>query len=133
MIPADRFTKKVDQGENNYSFRLTVQPREALERKTAEFVQKPYAQNIFPVTAITKDKKPFDFKLGDDVISLAALKKMDQTKDAVIFRLLNNTADSVDTYLEVNGQKIDLSFGKYEVKTVICENGELTERYELLI
>ena len=27
LIPNDRFTKKIDQGENNYSFRLTVTDR----------------------------------------------------------------------------------------------------------
>ncbi len=133
LIPTDKFTKKVDQGENNYSFRLTVCKRESLERKTAEFVQKPYAQNIFPVPADVSDKKAFDFRLGDEVVTLAALKKMDNTHNTFVFRLLNNTAGKVDTYLEVNGRRIDLSFGKYEVKTVICENGELNESYELLI
>jgi alpha-mannosidase len=133
LIPKDKFTKKVDQGENNYSFRLTVGKRETLERRTLEFTQKPYAQNIFPVPAETKGKKPFDFKLGDEIITLVTLKKKDQTKDAFIFRLLNNTEGAVDTYLEVNGERIDLSFGKYEVKTVVYENGSLTESYELLI
>ena len=49
LIPSDRFTKKMDQGENRYSFRLTVTDRNQLERKTAEFVEKPYVLNIFPI------------------------------------------------------------------------------------
>lgn len=54
-------------------------------------------------------------------------------RDALIFRLLNNTPDAVSTYIKINGNTLDLSFGKYEAKTVIFENGSLTESYELLV
>ena len=132
LIPSDKFTKKVDQGENNYSFRLTVAPRDLLERKTAEFVGKPFALNIFPIPATVKDKKPFDVMIGDDVVSLSALKKMDGAQ-AVVMRLLNNTPNAVSTYVEVNSSRLPLEFGKYEVKTVIFDGQSLTESYELLI
>ena len=132
LIPSDKFTKKVDQGENNYSFRLTVAPRDLLERKTAEFVGKPFALNIFPIPAAVKDKKPFDVMIGDGVVSLSALKKMDGAQ-AVVMRLLNNTPNAVSTYVEVNSSRLPLEFGKYEVKTVIFDGQSLTESYELLI
>ena len=54
-------------------------------------------------------------------------------RDAVIFRLQNNTPNGVDSYINVNGKVLKLHFGKYEVKTVLYENGELCESYELLI
>lgn len=131
LIPTDRFTKKADQGENNYSFRLTVTPRAGLERKSAEFVQRPYGLNIFPIPSAVEGKE-LDISLDGDVISMPTVKKMDG-RDAVIFRLLNNTPESVGTCLQVNGQRLPLCFGKYEVKTVVYENGALTESYELLI
>lgn len=132
LIPLDRFTKKIDQGENNYSFRLTVVKREALERKTSEFVQKPYGLNIFPVPASTAELKDLEVMLGSDTVSMPTVKKA-YDRDAVIFRLLNNTPNDVKTYIKVNGRTKDLSFGKYEVKTVVYENGELTEAYEMLV
>ena len=132
LIPSDKFTKKIDQGENNYSFRLTVAPRERLERKTAEFVSKPYALNIFPIPAESVADKEFDVKLGDGVVSLATLKRA-YGRDAVILRLLNNTQNAVETYVEVCGKRLPLAFGKYEVKTVVLEQGKLSESYELLI
>ena len=53
--------------------------------------------------------------------------------DAVIFRLLNNTPEGVDTCLQVNGQRLPLCFGKYEVKTLIFDGESLTEEAMLTI
>ncbi|MBQ8567403.1 MAG: alpha-mannosidase [Clostridia bacterium] len=132
LIPLDRFTKKIDQGENNYSFRLTVTKRDQLERKAAEFVQKPYALNIFPVPIEKINNIPFDVSVDGDIISMPTVKKADG-RDAVIFRLLNNTENSVKSGICVNGAHLPLDFSKYEVKTVLYENGALTESYELLV
>ena len=132
LIPLDRFTKKIDQGESNYSFRLTVTKRDLLERKAQEFVQRPYALNIFPVASDVADSKSLDVSIGGDIISMPTVKKMCD-KDALIFRLLNNTPNSVDSYIKVSGKFLNLTFGKYEVKTVVYENGSLVESYELLI
>ena len=132
LIPLDKFTKKIDQGENNYSFRLTVVHRNQLERKTAEFVQKPFGLNIFPIPMGKSSNRTFDVSLGGNIISMPTVKKA-YGRDAVIFRLLNNTPDEVESYIKVNEQRLPLTFGKYEVKTVIYENGNITESYELLV
>lgn len=132
LIPSDRFTKKIDQGENNYSFRLTFVSRDKLERKTEEFIKKPYALNIFPIPASKKSNIPLDISIGGDIIAMPTVKKA-YDKNALIFRLLNNTPECVESYIRVNESELNLSFGKYEVKTVIYENKTLSESYELLI
>ncbi len=132
LMPEGRFTKKVDQGENRFSFRLTVAPREALERKTQEFTMKPFALNIFPVPANTTGIGDFKVELGDGVTTLAAMKKADG-KEAIILRLLNNSPEVRASHVCVNGAILPLNFGKYEVKTVVYENGALSESYELII
>ena len=131
LIPLDRFTKKVDQGENRFSFRLGVVDRAQLERATQEFTQKSYAMNIFP-TPRTAEPKVFDVSLGDDTVSLVTMKKADG-RTGILFRLLNNVDKGVETHLAVDGTRLPLSFGKYEVKTVLYENGELTEIDQLII
>ena len=131
ILPSDRFTKKVDQGENTFSFRLAVVETNKLERVTQEFTQKPYALNIFPTKATMK-KKVFSAALSDDTVSVVTIKKADG-RDAIIFRLLNNAEKTVDTALTVEGAKLSLHFDKYEVKTVLYENGKLTESESLLI
>ena len=132
LIPKDRFTKKIDQGESTCSFRLTVASRQHLERKAAEFVQKPYALNIFPIPSKECKAQELRILLGDDIISVPTVKKA-KGDQAVIFRCLNNTPDAVDTYIQVNEQVLPLRFGRYEVKTVVYEGDKLWESYELLI
>ena len=132
LIPDDRFTKKIDQGENNYSFRLTAVKREQLERKTAEFVQSPYALNIFPIPSEHHGDASPEIELEGDIISMPTVKKAYGT-DEVIFRLQNNTPSPVSSCIKVKDVSLPLSFGKYEVKTVVYENGTLREEYELLV
>ena len=130
LIPGDRFTKKIDQGESNFSFRLTVARRSELERRTMEFVERPYALNIFPIP--NKDTvNELKISVGG-TISMPTAKKM-YGGEGVIFRLLNNTPSNTRSYIEVNGNRLNLDFGKYEVKTVVYENGTLREEYELLV
>ena len=70
--------------------------------------------------------------IGGDVISLDTVKK-GYGKNNIIFRLMNNTPSSVESYISVNEQRLPLAFGKYEVKTVVYENGSLEESYEMII
>ena len=132
LIPSDKFTKKIDQGENSFSFRLTACRREELERRTTEFVQKPYALNIFPIPMEQKETEDLEISVSGGVIALPALKKA-YGKDALIFRLINNTAETAVSELRVNESRLSLTFGKYEVKTVLYEGGILTEADEMLV
>ena len=93
---------------------------------------KPFALNIFPVPANTTGIGEFNVELGDGVTSLAAMKKADG-KNAILLRLLNNSPDSLTSYIKINDSTMPLTFGKYEVKTIVYENGVLSESYELLI
>ena len=132
VLPDDRFTKKVDMGECNYSFRLGLMRASDVERQTQIFNEKPYAVNVFPVEGTRKSNGGFNVKISDDSISAVTVKKADG-RDAIIFRLLNNTDGARKTTLSVDGATIDLFFGKYEVKTLLLENGKLTESENIII
>jgi len=132
LVPLDRFTKKIDQGENSYSFRLSATKRKYLERRAQEFNEKPYGLNIFPIPTEIGGNKSFDVAVGGDTVTVDTIKK-GHGRDNVIFRLVNNTPNSTESYISVNGHTLPLSFGKYEVKTVVYEDGTLTEHYEMLV
>ncbi len=132
LLPTDRFTKKIDQGENNFSFRLIFTDTDKLERKALEYCEKPYALNIFPIPSKIKGT-PFKINLSDDTITLVTLKKADGEKDKFILRLFNNTDSAKTTDLTINDAKISLTFTKFEVKTIIYENNRFKEAKELLI
>ena len=131
LLPSDRFTKKIDQGESVFSFRLTVTDRASLERRAQAFTQKPYALNLFPIPREDCHAEPFAVWLDGDV-SCTAIKKADG-RDAILFRLFNNNDTPAPSALEVNGVRLALHFGKYEVKTVLWENGALCEVAEMII
>ena len=131
FIPDNRYIKRMDQGESCFSFRIGLLERDRLERATQEFVQKPYAQNIFPTKAQI-ERRSFAVSLEDDSVALITAKKADG-RNAVVLRLHNNTDAPVKTVLHVQGQSLPLDFGKFEVKTVIFENGALFESEQLQI
>lgn len=97
-----------------------------------EFNQKPFAQSVFPIPAdiSLEDKKlGRDFiKIENNNITLIALKKSINGKKYII-RLLNNQANSDKTFLKVGDSSIHLSFGHYEVKTIIYDNHRLFNHF----
>ena len=87
---------------------------------------------FYPIPSTAADFAGFDLRLGGDIIVMPALKKA-QGRDALILRLQNNTPNAVDSYVQLNGRYLPLHFGKYEVKTVIYEEGTLIESAEMVI
>ena len=132
ILPSDKFTKKADIGEYNYSFRLGLVDSSSVEREAQRFNEKPIAVNVFPVTGDRRSNGGFNVSLSDDSISVVTVKKA-CGRDVMIFRLLNNTDGERRSTLRVDGAEIELSFGKYEVKTLLLENGRLTESENLII
>ena len=130
IIPSDRFVEKIDQGERNFHFRIAVVAEDELERLAQEFNQKPYALSAFPI-AYREKALPLSIAVANRNITLVAMKKGEET-GGYILRLLNNSPESVQTELSVNDEKILLSFGKYEVKTVVYDK-DLRESHNLLI
>ena len=132
IIPSDRFIKKVGVGECNYSFRLGPVDSTRVDRETQQFVEKPYAVNVFPIPCEIRSNGGFNVSLSDNSVSVVTVKKADN-REAIVFRLHNNTDRDLDTTLTVDGADIALSFVKYEVKTVLLENGELFENDAIII
>ena len=131
VIPSDRFTKKIDQGEHFFAFRLGVVPTHALQRECDRFIARPYALNVFPL-GVGKNVRDFTPVLEDDTVSVVTLKKADG-EDALLFRLHNNTEHEVRTALCVGAYRLPLIFNRFEVKTVrLCTEG-LSELSELVI
>ncbi|MBR4762577.1 MAG: hypothetical protein IK086_08065, partial [Clostridia bacterium] len=130
LVPENRYIKRIDQCEHTYSFRIAVAKREELERMALEFNQKPFVQNVFPVSS-SEGVKLDSVTIGNKNIVLASMKKSEETEGYVL-RLFNNSENEAETTLQIGNESIKLSFGKYEIKTVVY-NGRLTERREIII
>ncbi len=130
LIPEGRYIKRMDQGEMNYSFRLCVAKENELEKMAMEFNHKPYAVNVFP-TGATESRDTVKINIDNPNIVIETIKKS-ETADGYVVRLLNNSKNGAKATLYVADKSIDLSFGKYEAKTVVY-NGELKEVSEMII
>jgi len=131
IIPTDRFVKKIDLGERNFAFRLTVAGEGTLEKLAAEFNQPPYACNVFPIDT-DKCVPEVQVSVSDPEVTLITLKKGQQTEGYVL-RLLNNYHTERTAVVNCNGASLELVFGRYEVKTCIYKDGGLTESDSLMI
>jgi len=125
IIPTDRFVKKIDMGERNYVFRLTAAPEEMLERLALEYNMPAYACNVFPLGE-GKSYEPIDLSISDKNVTLVTIKKQ-AGKDGYLLRLLNNWQESKNVTVFCMGKQLDLTFGKYEVKTLLLADEKLTE------
>ena len=124
ILPEGRFTKKMDQSERNYRFRIGPAREQELERKALEFVRTPFAVSVFP-GGKAGSAKPFEVGISDPNVTLQALKKADDGRGLIV-RLFNNTSGEAKAEFRMGESRIALTFGKFEVKTLRFD-GKLTE------
>ena len=129
LVDGNRYTPYIEQGKRSFSFRIGVYNVELLDSGAREFVQKPYALNVFPHgegrgadDTVTIDNK---------AISLHAFKK--SKNGCYVIRLFNNGAKTQSCTLSVFGKTKKLSFKKYEIKTLRFIGEKLTETKEIEI
>ena len=129
IIDETRFNRYIDLGRHEYTFRLEVCKESELEKKATAFTQKPYALNFYPHgNGVKKEVSPVRISAQD--ISLSAFRKVGV--NTYMVRLVNNNKDGVVCDCTVFDKSISLSFGKYEVKTLLYENGDLREHASML-
>ncbi|MBR2321030.1 MAG: hypothetical protein IKA57_02720 [Clostridia bacterium] len=129
IIDETRFNHYIDLGRHNFTFRLQVCKEEELEKKATAFTQTPYALNFYPHGNGTK-KETSPITLSNENITLSTLRKV--SEDTYMVRLINNYKEAAETTCTVFDKTMNLSFGKYEVKTLLYKNGELKEHDSML-
>ena len=131
LLKENIFTPKIDQGERAYSFRIQIAREEELSKNAQEFMEKPYAQNIFP-TVDEKSDNGFEIMTDNGEINVVTIKKAVQ-KDGYILRLFNNSEKKNQTLLRCGSVEKRFEFGKFEVKTVLYNKNGLTEFTDMYI
>lgn len=132
IITNERFFPRIDQGERKYKFWLNAgETKDRLgkvERECDIVSEAPYALSFFPCG---DGVMPGEFmNLSGDIIKVSAVKRAEKDEDLIV-RLFNPTEFNQNATLSipcVNNFKADLTFTKYEVKTlkINTKTGELT-------
>lgn len=126
LIPQDRFTPHMDQGERQYEFLLTAgkaaQVHQELPRKAEIFLQAPTIMPFFPDGEGKRFTAPVWLE-GDPVL-ISALKKADNG-DGYILRLFNSSPDNARAVLHCEALEIHkgIVFSMYELKTFRLTKG----------
>lgn len=124
IVPQDRYTPRIDQGERLYRFwlnggrvaeRLTAIDREALARN-----EKPFALSFFPHGNGTRTQP--GAILSDDVIQMAAFKQAEDGRGYII-RLFEPTGQARTTTLAIPALNLtaDVALGAFEIKTLFLD------------
>ena len=142
IMPQDRFSPYMDQGERDYEFYLdasdTSRRLNSIEREAAVCNEKPMALSFFP-TGEGKRVKPFAL-LSDDVITMPVFKRSEDKKNYVI-RLFNPTGSKRTTVLKLPMLKWEKEFelDAYQLKSFKLDNSskqvveiDLVEREKLV-
>lgn len=138
IMPQDRFSRFIDQGEREYVFYLNASDytsrRTLIDRESLINNEEPFVISFFPTE--TGEKSQCFATLSDDAIQITTLKKQEKGDDYII-RLFNPLDKNVKTTLELQtvGIVSNLEFEQYEVKSLLLnvkdktlKNVDLMER-----
>ena len=121
VVPQDRYSPRIDQGERFYRFWLnggdTQSRLDAIDREALVKNEKPFTLSFFP-SGDGKAAKPFA-ELGDESVQITAAK-LSEDGEALIVRLFEPTGQPRSTTLSLPfaGMKQDVALGAFEIKTL---------------
>lgn len=130
IIDETRFNRYIDVGRHEFSFRLEVCKETELEKKATAFTQKTYALNFYPHGKGEKKEESL-VTLSNENITLSAFRKV--LSNTYMVRLVNNFRGETECVCTVFDKSAKLSFGQYEVKTLLYKDSDLKEQDSMLI
>ena len=133
LVHPNRYYDHLDQGQRDYHYRIGTFKKANLPNEAKLFLMKPFALNVFPTDYHIPEKQAA-FALSNPEIELVAFKQREKN-GTYVARLFNNDETSKKSSLTIGDASIELSFGKFEVKTVIydVEKNTLQEIEEMVI
>ncbi len=130
LVPQDRLTPRIDQGERLFSFQFNAGAAgacmAAIDRDALVFNRAPMALSFFPAGG-GKPAQP-GFLLSDEHCQLTACKRAESGQD-LILRVFNPTAEPRRTTLRVPAvaAQIALKLTPFEIRTLRLKGTTFTE------
>ncbi len=120
IMPQDRFSPRIDQGERLFTFWVNAGPaserRTAIDREALVHNEKPFALSFFP-SGLGRQLQSL-VQLTDSVVQVTAFKKAEDGDDFIV-RLFNPTDAARRTTLKIPQLDLEqeLSLSAFEIKT----------------
>lgn len=131
ILPQDRYTPHIEQGERLYRFALLGGPAAAVlpgaGRRADIFGERPMALSAFPAGDGAATLPPFLTLTGDDAVQMTTLKQA-ADGDGLILRLFDPTADGRSVTLQGAGlaAPLTVTLAPFEVVTLRLRDGVAT-------
>ncbi len=129
LLPQDRYSPRLEQGERLYHFWLNAGPLEermtAIDREALTHNEKPFALSFFPFGE-GQPLESFATLEGDDAIQLAALKPAEDG-DGLIARLFNSTDQAHQATLILAGISTSVDLAPFELLTLRLHGSQWQE------
>ena len=129
LLPQDRYSPRLEQGERLYHFWLNAGPLEErmtlIDREALTHNEKPFALSFFPFGE-GQPLESFATLEGDDAIQLAALKPAEDG-DGLIARLFNPTDQARQGTLTLADAVMDVDLAPFELRTWRLHAGQWQE------
>lgn len=128
-MPQDKILPHIEQGERDFSFMFTVGEKKSIldsaARTAIHFGTQPMIFSLYPNENGQKCTAPVVIE-GNEIITLNTFKKAEDG-NGYILRLFNPTENGQTAVIRCCGASAELSFGKFEIKTLRFSGSELTE------
>ena len=121
LVPQDRFTPRIDQGERLFHFWLNAGPAgdrlQAVDREAIVKNEKPFALSFFPHGGEARPKP--GLLVDDRVVQVTAFKQAEDGRGYII-RLFEPTGQARATTLSLPGLdfSVPVSLNGFEIKTL---------------
>lgn len=120
LLPQDRFSPRIDQGERQYTFWLNAGPleerRSLIDREADACNERPYALSFFP--SGDGEKRDSFIQLEEGTVQLSAFKK-EERGEGYILRLFEPTGQAQTTYIAIPslGIRQEVRLNGFEIRT----------------
>ncbi len=129
VLPQDKFSPHIEQGERDYSFKLDFGTRNYILNTASRFAQhfnvQPMSLSFYPSALGDKPIVPVSI-IDNDIINFTAFKKA-EIGEGYIIRLFNPTETNQCATLTFKNASKVIEFGAFEIKTFRCTDNEITE------
>lgn len=126
VMKQDRYLPYIEQGERDFSFKIDFGNETIIDnasRIAQHFNMSPMVLSFYPTGVGEKPSSPFEL-INTDIINVTAIKYA-TVGDGIIVRLFNPTEDNQSATFVYRNKSIDLSFSKFEIKTIRCLENEI--------
>ena len=118
-----RYTKFIEIGTHDFSFRLGVNKGNECEKNAQEFNQPLYSVLTFPHG---KGNAPKELvTVSNENVVMTAFKR--RKNGTYLVRLHNNFKTGTSTTIQINGISKEIKFKKYEFKTFVYNGKTIRE------